>query len=186
MRIITGKARGMTLRTLEGLATRPTAGVVKEGMFSCIQFELHDRRVLDLFGGCGQLALEALSRGAASAVICDSSREACAVIKENAQKTRLMPQCRILTADWQEYVRGAKGRDRFDLVLLDPPYAEGILDEVLQALIEAELLSEDAIIICESAKEGIPLPLVGFRQKLHRYGKTYVSVFRHDEEEEEA
>ncbi len=181
MRIITGKARGMTLRTLEGLATRPTAGVVKEGMFSCVQFELHDRRVLDLFGGCGQLALEALSRGAASAVICDSSREACAVIKENAQKTRLMPQCRILTADWQEYVRGARGRDRYDLVLLDPPYAEGILDEVLQALIEAELLSEDAIIICESAKEGIPLPLIGFRQKLHRYGKTYVSDYRREE-----
>ena len=82
MRIITGKARGMKLRTLEGLATRPTSEAAKEGIFSAIQFELHDRRVLDLFGGSGQLALEALSRGAEFAVINDASREAANIIKE--------------------------------------------------------------------------------------------------------
>ena len=184
MRIITGKARGMKLRTLEGLATRPTSEAAKEGMFSAIQFELHDRRVLDLFGGSGQLALEALSRGAAFAVINDASREAAAIIKENAQKTKLMPQCRILSADWKEYVRGAKGKEQFDLILLDPPYAECNLDEILQALIEAEIPSDDAIIICESDEKGIPTPIDGYRQKLHRYGKSYVSVFRKADEEE--
>ena len=184
MRIITGKARGMKLRTLEGLATRPTSEAAKEGMFSAIQFELHDRRVLDLFGGSGQLALEALSRGAAFAVINDASRDAAAIIKENAQKTKLMPQCRILSADWKEYVRGAKGREQFDLILLDPPYAECKLDEILGALIEADLPSESAIIICESDENGIPTPIDGYRQKLHRYGKSYVSVFRRVWEEE--
>ena len=184
MRIITGKARGMKLRTLEGLATRPTSEAAKEGMFSAIQFELHDRRVLDLFGGSGQLALEALSRGAAFAVINDASREAAAIIKENAQKTKLMPQCRILSADWKEYVRGAKGREQFDLILLDPPYAECKLDEILGALIEAGLPSDNAIIICESDEQGIPTPIDGYRQKLHRYGKSYVSVFRRASEEE--
>ena len=184
MRIITGKARGMKLRTLEGLATRPTSEAAKEGMFSAIQFELHDRRVLDLFGGSGQLALEALSRGAAFAVINDASRDAAAIIKENAQKTKLMPQCRILSADWKEYVRGAKGREQFDLILLDPPYAECKLDEILGALIEADLPSESAIIICESDENGIPTPIDGYRQKLHRYGKSYVSVFRRAQEEE--
>jgi len=184
MRIITGKARGMKLRTLEGLATRPTSEAAKEGMFSAIQFELHDRRVLDLFGGSGQLALEALSRGAAFAVINDASRDAAAIIKENAQKTKLMPQCRILSADWKEYVRGAKGREQFDLILLDPPYAECKLDEILGALIEADLPSESAIIICESDENGIPTPIDGYRQKLHRYGKSYVSVFRRAWEEE--
>lgn len=180
MRIITGKARGRKLRAPEGMETRPTTEAAKEGMFSAIQFELHDRRVLELFGGSGQLALEALSRGAASAVICDSSREAAAIIKENAQKTQLMPQCRILSADWKEYVRGAKGRETFDLVLLDPPYQPGLLDEVLDALEEAMLLAPDAILICESAEDGVPLPREGFRQKLHRYGKTYVSIYRKD------
>jgi len=174
----------MKLRTLEGLATRPTSEAAKEGMFSAIQFELHDRRVLDLFGGSGQLALEALSRGAAFAVINDASRDAAAIIKENAQKTKLMPQCRILSADWKEYVRGAKGREQFDLILLDPPYAECKLDEILGALIEADLPSESAIIICESDENGIPTPIDGYRQKLHRYGKSYVSVFRRAWEEE--
>lgn len=183
MRIITGKARGMKLRTLEGLATRPTSEAAKEGMFSAVQFELHDRRVLDLFGGSGQLALEALSRGAEFAVINDASREAANIIKENAQKTKLMPQCRILSADWKDYIRMAKGREQFDLLLLDPPYTEGLLDEILAALVEADLPSENAILICESDEKGIPAPLEGYRQKLHRYGKSYVSVYRREEEE---
>lgn len=183
MRIITGKARGMKLRTLEGLATRPTSEAAKEGMFSAIQFELHDRRVLDLFGGSGQLALEALSRGAEFAVINDASREAANIIKENAQKTKLMPQCRILSADWKDYIRMAKGREQFDLILLDPPYTEGLLDEILHALVEADLPSANAILICESDEKGIPTPIEGYRQKLHRYGKSYVSVYRREEEE---
>lgn len=182
MRIITGKARGMKLRTLEGLTTRPTSEAAKEGMFSAIQFELHDRRVLDLFGGSGQLALEALSRGAATAVINDSARDAAAIIKENAQKTKLMPQCRILSSDWKDYIRGAKGREQFDLIFLDPPYTEGLLDEILAALIEGNIPSENAIILCESDEKGIPTPPDGYRHKLHRYGKSYVSVLRREEE----
>ena len=181
MRIITGKARGMKLRTLEGLTTRPTSEAAKEGMFSAIQFELHDRRVLDLFGGSGQLALEALSRGAATAVINDSAREAAAIIKENAQKTKLMPQCRILSTDWKDYIRGAKGREQFDLIFLDPPYTEGLLDEILTSLMEANLPSENAIILCESDEKGIPTTPEGYRHKLHRYGKSYVSVLRREE-----
>ena len=75
MRIITGSARGTRLATLDGDATRPTAERVKEGIFSAIQFDIHDRKVLELFGGSGQLSLEALSRGAQSALICDENRE---------------------------------------------------------------------------------------------------------------
>lgn len=184
MRIITGKARGVKLRTLEGEEiTRPTMEVAKEGMFSAVQFDLHDRRVLELFGGCGQLSLEALSRGAESAVICDASREAVAIIKENAQKTRLMPQCRILCSDWKEYLRGAKGKERFGLVILDPPYQPGILDEVLEVLLASDVLDEDAILLCESAQDGVPLPVEGFRQKLYRYGRTHVSLYRRESEE---
>ena len=137
--------------------------------------------MLDLFGGSGQLALEALSRGAATAVINDSARDAAAIIKENAQKTKLMPQCRILSADWKDYIRGAKGREQFDLIFLDPPYTPGLLDEILAALVEAELPSENAIILCESDDKGIPTPMDGYRCKLHRYGKSYVTVLRREE-----
>lgn len=178
MRIITGTARGTKLRTLEGKDTRPTTEMCKEGVFSAIQFELQDRTVLDLFGGSGQMALEALSRGAERAVIIDSSRAACEIIKENALKTKLMKQCRILTADWKEYLRAAKGKERFGLVFLDPPYAEGILDEILLKLQNSDVLTDDAIIVCESDKDGIPTPVDGWNSKLYRYGKTYVTIIR--------
>ena len=183
MRIITGTARGTKLLTPEGLNTRPTSEAAKEGIFSAIQFDLHDRRVLDLFGGTGQMALEALSRGADSAVITDTSAEAVGIIKENAKRTKLMPVCRILSTPWREYISGASGRDQFGLVFLDPPYQPGILDEVLASLVNADLLTDDAIVICESDKDGVPAPLPGFTQKLHRYGKAYVSVYRREQEE---
>ncbi|MBQ2240957.1 MAG: RsmD family RNA methyltransferase, partial [Clostridia bacterium] len=89
MRIITGSARGVSLMTLPGEATRPTAERTKEAVFSMIQFDIEGRKILDLFAGSGQLALEALSRGAASAVLCDKSKEAINIIKKNAEKTRL-------------------------------------------------------------------------------------------------
>ncbi len=184
MRIITGTARGTKLKTLEGLNTRPTTEMCKEGVFSAIQFELHDRNVLDLFGGCGQMALEALSRGAERAVIVDSSRAACEVIKENAQKTKLMKQCRVVTSDWKEYLRGASGREKFDLIFLDPPYQEGVLDDVLHRLQYSEVVAKGAIIICESDKDGIPNPVEGWQSKLYRYGKTYVTIVRVPEDEE--
>ncbi len=186
MRIITGTARGTKLKTLEGLNTRPTTEMCKEGVFSAIQFELHDRNVLDLFGGCGQMALEALSRGAERAVIVDSSRAACEVIKENAQKTKLMKQCRVVTSDWKEYLRGASGREKFDLIFLDPPYQEGVLDDVLHRLQYSGVVAKGAIIICESDKDGIPNPVEGWQSKLYRYGKTYVTIVRVPEDEETA
>ncbi len=183
MRIITGIARGTKLKTLEGLDTRPTTEICKEGVFSAIQFEVHDRTVLDLFGGCGQMALEALSRGAESAVIIDSSRNACEVIKENAQKAKLMKQCKILTSDWKEYLRSVSGKKTFDLVFLDPPYAEGIIDDVIRKLQEKDVLAKGAIIVAESDKNGIPNPVEGWECKFYRYGKSHVTIFRLPNEE---
>lgn len=183
MRIITGTARGTKLKTLEGKDTRPTTEICKEGVFSAIQFELHDRSVLDLFGGCGQMALEALSRGAERATIVDSSRAACEIIKENAMKTKLMKQCRVVTADWKEYLRGVKGKESFELIFLDPPYAEGILDDVLRKLREADIVADGAIIVCESDKDGLPTEIEGWNSKLYRYGKTFVTMFRVPEKE---
>lgn len=185
MRIITGTARGTKLKTLEGKDTRPTTEMCKEGVFSAIQFELHDRIVLDLFGGCGQMALEALSRGAERAVIIDSSRAACEIIKENALKTKLMKQCKILVSDWKEYIRTAKGKEKFNLVFLDPPYAEGILDEILRYIQTSDILADNAIIVCESDKNGIPSPIDGWNFKAYRYGKSHVTMIRTSKEAEE-
>lgn len=178
MRVITGTAKGMKLVALEGEETRPTADRVKEGIFSAIQFDVQDKSILDLFGGSGQLSIEALSRGAKNAVIIDSSRDATEIIKLNATKTKLMEKCRVVTADWKEYLKGAKGKEAFQIVFLDPPYKVGFLDEVLKKLYTSNILAEDALIICESDKDGIPEPIDGKEQKLYRYGKIYVSIIK--------
>ena len=96
MRVITGKARGVQLKTPEGMLTRPTADKVKEALFSIIQFEIPGATVLDLFGGTGQLGIEALSRGANSAVFVDAREDACKLIRENLKRTRLEAQARAM------------------------------------------------------------------------------------------
>lgn len=182
MRIITGSARGTRLNTLSGEETRPTAERVKEAMFSAIQFNIEGRRVLDLFGGSGQLALEALSRGADSAVAVDSNRKAADIIRANSIKTNMLDRCKTVCADWRDYLKTASGKEAFSLVFLDPPYKDGFLDEVIKRLFAASVLAADVIIVCESGEGGIPVPPDGYTAKLYRYGKTYVTVLRSEAE----
>ncbi len=188
MRIITGKARGTKLSTLTGDDTRPTAERVKEAMFSSIQFELADRRVLDLFGGSGQLALEALSRGASSAVVVDNNKKATEVIRANAIKTNMLSECRVICTDWRDFIKTANQRlgnkEKFSLLILDPPYKAGFLDEVIKRVSAADILAENCLIVCESAEDGVPLPPDGYTAKLYKHGNVFVTVMRPAEEEE--
>ena len=189
MRIITGKARGTKLQTLAGEATRPTAERTKEAIFSMINFDIAGARVLDLFAGSGQLGLEALSRGAKYAVFNDSSREAAAIIRANAEKTRLIDSCEILSTDWQPVLRRFAGRERFELSFLDPPYAGGFLPKVLAKMVEWDLLTDGAVIVCESADEG---DVFGGNEELKnqfnvrrvaRYGAACVTILEKGEKE---
>ncbi len=182
MRIITGKARGVRLGTLPGEDTRPTAERVKEAVFSAIQFNIEARRVLDLFGGSGQMALEAVSRGADSAVIVDSNKKAADVIRANVMKANMLSQCKTVCADWRDFLKTNAGKEKFNLIFLDPPYKDGFLDEVIKRLRAADLVGDSAIIVCESAEGGIPLPPDGFTAKLYRYGKTYVTILKSEED----
>ena len=150
MRIITGTARGIKLATLEGDATRPTAERVKEAVFSMLQFELEGRAVLDLFAGSGQLGLEALSRGSARATMIDSAREAVDVIMENARKTRLFDRCRVSCTDYASFIRGAAGKEQYDIVFLDPPYDAGLVPAALKGLANGNLFANGAAIVCET------------------------------------
>ncbi len=153
MRIITGSARGVKLETLEGETTRPTAERFKEALFSMIQFDVEGRDVLDLFGGSGQLGLEALSRGAASATFIDSSREAADVIIANARSCKLFDKCRISAMDSLAYLRSASGKQDFDIIFLDPPYAAGLIPDCLRLIANGDILSEGGVIACETAEE---------------------------------
>lgn len=151
MRIITGKAKGVRLETLEGINTRPTAERAKEAVFSMIQFEIEGRRVLDLFAGSGQMGLEALSRGAVEAVLVDHAKAAAEVIKKNLLKTKL-DGAKVVCSDSLEYLRSARRakEDKFDIVFIDPPYAEKLIPKSLSLLLDARLLKRTSLIVCES------------------------------------
>ena len=180
MRVITGKARGVNLKTPDGLKTRPTTDRVKEAMFSIIQFELPGTRVLDLFGGTGQLGIEALSRGAKSAVFVDSGEQACALIRENLRRTKLENDARVVRADYLEYLQ--RCNDKFDIVFLDPPYAEVFLENALKKLTQIDILQSGGIIFAERpvGKE-LPWEFEGFsRSRDYKYGSTLLTLYRRD------
>lgn len=151
MRIITGSARGTKLTTLEGDATRPTTDKVKEALFSMIQFDIEGRAVLDLFAGSGQLGLEALSRGAVRGTFIDESRAAVDVIIDNAKKTHLFDRCRVSVSGAVPFLKSAAGRETYDIVFLDPPYASGLLKESLALL--PSILAPGASVVCECDTE---------------------------------
>ena len=180
MRVITGKARGVQLKTPEGMLTRPTADRVKEALFSIINFDLPGAAVLDLFGGTGQLGIEALSRGANSAVFVDQREDACKIIRENLRRTKLESQGCVVRSDYLDYLR--RSREKFDIILLDPPYAEVFLENALKCITEIDILKSDGIIVAERPVEKeLPFEFEGFtRSKDYKYGKTLLTIYRKD------
>ncbi len=179
MRIITGSAKGIQLKTLDGEATRPTASRVKEAVFSILQFDIEGKRILDLFSGSGQMALEALSRGAASAVLVDKSREAVNVIKFNAQKTRLHELCTVYQADSLDFLR--RCNEQFDIVFIDPPYASELYSPSLKAMLDRNILKQTSLVVCESNTEDVFLTDKAVAEQFEivkkaRYGTVYITV----------
>ena len=154
MRIISGTMRGTKLFTLEGENTRPTLDRVKEALFSKINYDLPDAVVLDLFAGSGALSLESLSRGAKQAVLCDSSRDAIKIIKQNIEKTRTNDKTLLLTCDYKKALDELKNRKmKFDIVFLDPPYLTDFAEVAAKMIIENEMLNEDGLIVLETDNE---------------------------------
>ena len=178
MRVITGKARGIVLKTPTGMATRPTADRVKEAIFNIIQFDVPTASVLDLFGGTGQLGIEALSRGANRAVFIDEREDACRLIKENLKRTKLEAFGRVIRSDYMSYLKTCK--DKFDIILLDPPYAEVFLENSLKMITEIDILQSGGIIVTERpfGKE-LPWEFPGFsRSRDYKYGNTVITIYR--------
>ena len=178
MRVITGKARGIQLKTPEGMNTRPTTDRVKEALFSIIHFDIPGARVLDLFGGTGQLGIEALSRGAKSAVFVDQREEACRLIKENLKRTKLEQDAKVVRGDYLEYL--GRCREQYDIILLDPPYAEVFLENALKKITEIDILQSGGIIVAERplGKE-LPWEFDGYeRARDYKYGKILLTIYR--------
>ena len=141
MRIISGKARGTKLYTLDGENTRPTLDRVKESLFNIIQSKINDCIFLDLFSGSGAIGLEAASRGAKKVILCDSSKEAIQIIKRNIEKTHTEEQIELYHKSSQELLEN-KIKEKVDIVYIDPPYKTNIVFESVKIILDKKIIIE--------------------------------------------
>lgn len=179
MRIIAGEKKGRSLIAPKGEDTRPTLERVKEAVFGIIQFDLYKSTVLDLFAGSGALGIEALSRGADRCVFCDVSRSAVAVIKQNLENVGYKDEAEVLEMDYETALARLRASGRsFDIVLIDPPYSQGLYEKTLDALFDGGLLNEGFTLIIEHDKRVEILPRDGVDIKVKKYGDVRITVMR--------
>ncbi len=181
MRVITGKARGARLKTLEGLTTRPTAEKAKEAIFSSLFDFVEGKNVLDLFAGSGQMGIEALSRGAKHATFVEQDKKAVQIVKENLENTKLEKQATVAMNDAFAFLKS--NFKIYDLVFLDPPYNKGLVVSALEMLSDEQAVADDGIIVCESDdKDVIPESVGCFKMyKQSYYSRTVISYFAMEE-----
>ena len=153
MRIIAGTARRRPLKTVDGIDVRPTTDRIKETLFNMIQEDVPGCCFLDLFAGSGQIGLEAVSRGARSAVFVENNRKAADCIRDNIASTKFDRQTKLYQSDVFGTLRAMEGKYQFDIVFMDPPYEKQLEQEVLRCLSASSLLAEDALIIVEASKQ---------------------------------
>ncbi len=180
MRVISGNRRGKKLLTPKGLDTRPTLDSVKESLFNIIAFMTDAETVLDMFGGSGQLGIEAVSRGASRAVICETSNEAYDVILKNVKSCGFTDNVTLVKRDVFDFLRSYKNKP-FDLVFIDPPYKKSLADKALKALTEKEnLLSNKAVLAAETSfDEELSEKYGEFElQKCAKYGTIKLWIYK--------
>jgi len=154
MRVISGKAKGTKLNSIESSATRPTLDRVKESLFNIIQNEIQDANILDLFSGSGAIGIEFLSRGAKKAYMCDKSSEAMRMIRKNLEKTKLLENANLINKDYKKCLDElTKQQVKFDIVFLDPPYEENLAIDASKKIIQLGLLNKQGMIIVETDQE---------------------------------
>ncbi len=148
MRIIGGKARGTKLYTLQGTFTRPTLDRVKESIFNIIQNYINETIFLDLFSGSGAIGLEAVSRGAKKAILCDNSKDAIQIINKNVQKTHFQDYVDIYNTDFKNCLKNIK--EKIDIIYIDPPYQSDFILKSLEILEKSNIINEKTKIILET------------------------------------
>lgn len=174
MRVITGTARGRKLQEPKDQSVRPTTDMVKEAIFSIVQFDVPGRRVLDLFAGTGQLGIEALSRGARECVFVDNSPASLALVRKNLAICGM--EGTVVRSDALAFLRHA---GKFDLVFVDPPYQAGLYGDVLDALFSFDILNEGGIILVESMRnESMPAAVPPYEKgRTYSYGRISLTAY---------
>lgn len=179
-RVIAGSARGRKLLVPEGWSTRPTTDRNKEALFSMIQFDLQGTRFLDLFAGCGQIGIEALSRGASFCSFVESSRTACACIQGNLSALGMDSRSKVYPFEVEFLIPHLSGEQPFDIIYMDPPYGKGLEETAGRLVVQAGILQPSGFLIAESSSHtGIHIQgLELFKEKT--YKTTRFSFFRQE------
>lgn len=179
MRVIAGTARSMPLKTVKGLDTRPTTDKTKETLFNILQTDVPDCRFLDLFSGSGAIAIEALSRGAAHAVLVEQNGKAAECIKENLVFTKTMDRAEVQKCDVLTALHRMEGQKPFDIIFMDPPYNQELEQQVLSYLAGSTLADEYTVIVVEASLETdfSYLENMGFHAYKYKKYKTNQHVF---------
>jgi len=180
LRIISGKAKGLILKSPKGFDTRPTSDRVKEAVFSMISPYLYDAKVLDLFSGTGNLSIESISRNASMAYLVEKNRNAINVIKENIARARFENKIQILSQDVFDSIKYlGLNNITFDIIFMDPPYLKGYIKPTLEAIILYNILEKNGIIVIEHDRRDTLdkniNSLIKFKEK--KYGNTIISIY---------
>ncbi len=182
MRIVSGKARGLKIKTIESDSTRPTKDMVREALFSIIAQEVPDSIFLDLFAGSGAVGIEALSRGAKCCYFADVNKECTKVILENLQKAKFEDKSTIYTLDYEK-VLGKINDVKFDIIFIDPPYNKGLGIKAIKLISSYDLLKTNGIIVYETDEvEDIPDVIeiyTKFKEK--KYGRNILNFYKRKE-----
>ena len=176
MRIISGKARGTKLETLDGISTRPTLDRVKESVFNILQKDLQDCVFLDVFAGSGSIGLEAISRGAKEAILCEQSKKAIDIIQKNIQKTHFEENVTLYNMDFKTML-STKIDKKVDIVYIDPPYSTDYAFVTVKILIEKELIHDNSIVVIETDRDEILQQIEKLKVKVvdkRKYGRAYI------------
>lgn len=184
MRVISGTAKGRSLKAVPGTSTRPTTDKVKEAIFSMIGPYFDGGQVLDLFAGTGGLGIEALSRGMDKAVFIDIEKKSIDTIQHNVEVARLKDQVEIYRTDATRALKVlAKRAEKFQLVFLDPPYKMKGIAELMTTMEDQAIVEADATVVVEHDAKDVLLETIGGFKQLRRadYGDTAVTIFKREE-----
>ncbi len=175
MKVISGFLKGRNIEGFNLVGTRPTMDRVKESVFATIQMHLPDSVVLDLFAGSGNLGIEAISNGAKKVYFNDYSNDVIKVLNKNLNKLNINNKSMVLNKDYKDALIDLKSC-KFDIVFLDPPYKDEILNDVIYTIIEYDLLNKEGIIVCEVSSDYINDFEKLDRIKTKKYGDKHVVI----------
>ena len=174
MRVISGKYRGKYLDGFDIDGTRPTMDRVKESMFASIQNYIKDSTVLDLFAGSGSLGIEALSMGAKECTFVDHNKIIYDILSKN---TKGVENCKLLKDDYSNALLKFRNNKKFDIIILDPPYALNLINDCINKIYEYDLLNDGGIIVCEYEAENVNTDLFELIKE-KKYSSKYVRIYR--------